>query len=233
MKPLLRYVLEVFLRILVYLGGARTSVDTQKIRHQEVVDYIKSLNLSLSAKILDIGCGNGEILNRLHTLGYKNLNGCDWIEPLATTKYLYEQIDLNNEFLNKYKDEVFDIIICSDVLEHLENPALTLREMSRITNRDSNIVITIPNAWNLQERILFFLNANSSRYKSERNSAKHGHISFFTTEIIESLLDRANLHVSEYVYGENFFLGYTLKIPKNILTSYNVLIACSKKIKKS
>jgi 2-polyprenyl-3-methyl-5-hydroxy-6-metoxy-1,4-benzoquinol methylase len=95
-------------------------------RHREIVKIITSSRSS--GKILDLGCGEGHILNILPDSLKKY--GCDISElPL---KFLDDNVtaktcDLNKEFPF---DDVFDVIVCSEVLEHLENPERLLQNIS-------------------------------------------------------------------------------------------------------
>lgn len=214
--------------ILKLLKLAKDNKDTQSMRHEEVVDFIKNNIQNKTISILDVGCGTGNILKKLKNQGFSELQGCDWLQGLDHSDYLYTQVDLNKDGLYKYMPNSFDLLICSDVIEHLENPALTLREFYRVLKPHGKAIVTIPNAWNIQERLIFLLTANSSRYTSERHSAPFGHISFFTTDILESLLDRSKMKLINVYPGDNYFLGFNLKLPKKLIFSYNVLLYLGK-----
>ena len=56
-----------------------------------------------------------------------------------------------------YKDHVFDVIICSEVLEHLKDPQITIQEIQRIAKPGCEILITVPNERNLALFRLLFL----------------------------------------------------------------------------
>lgn len=214
--------------ILNFLKLSHKCHDIQKVRHDEVIAFINGMNLNKNLAILDVGCGQGKILEKLHQIGFSQLYGCDWLTRDTNDFFEYSTIDLNLNGLSKYNGNSFDLIICSDVLEHMENPTQVLREINRVMKPDAKAIITIPNAWNIQERMLFLFSANSSRYKSERRSSPFGHISFFTIEILESIFDRAKLKILNISAGDNFFQGYTLYLPKNLLLAYNVLVCATK-----
>jgi 2-polyprenyl-6-hydroxyphenyl methylase/3-demethylubiquinone-9 3-methyltransferase len=138
----------------------------------------------------------------------------------------YRSIDLNRDGLAAYGDKSFDIVLCSDVIEHLESPAMLLREIGRVLRPDGLAIVSFPNSWNILERIRFLFSANFRRFRSERKSGPWGHISFFTTEILESLCDRAGLDIKA-LRGGSFsghiaLGGYYMKIPASLLLSYNV-----------
>jgi len=43
-----------------------------------------------------------------------------------------------------FKNEVFDFILCSHVLEHVENDKKALNEFCRILKKNGNLIITVP-----------------------------------------------------------------------------------------
>jgi len=56
-----------------------------------------------------------------------------------------------------FGDESFDAVVCSEVLEHLENPYHLARECARILRDGGTLVITTPNILNVYSRLHFFL----------------------------------------------------------------------------
>jgi ubiquinone/menaquinone biosynthesis C-methylase UbiE len=46
-----------------------------------------------------------------------------------------------------FKDCSFNFLLCSDVLEHIDNPFLLLKEIKRVCKKKASIVIKIPNGW--------------------------------------------------------------------------------------
>lgn len=80
-----------------------------------------------SRTILDVGCGNGEMANRLISEGY-NIYGTDGSETGITVarkrneKRFFVQ-DINSAKLPiELQDKKFDLIISTEVIEHLYNP---------------------------------------------------------------------------------------------------------------
>jgi len=93
--------------------------------------------------ILDVGCGLGFMFDRINTYGnrcfgidYTNQNN---IEDLIT----FIQADLNLPFSEK-TNEKFDIIICAETLEHLQNPYNCLYEIKQLMKEDSFLYLSIP-----------------------------------------------------------------------------------------
>jgi ubiquinone/menaquinone biosynthesis C-methylase UbiE len=91
--------------------------------------------------ILDVGCKEGVLINQLHHKGY-DCTGIDIDkESLKKVKCKKKVMDSTNL---DFKDKSFDIVICCEVLEHLDNVALskTLSEIQRVSK--DFILITTP-----------------------------------------------------------------------------------------
>lgn len=232
-RVLLRGCLKLLLAICRILRVAKRIDPTMKVeggkwdpqirRHIELAAFMKEEGISKESKILDVGCGPGWLIERLKEEGYYDISGCDWAEP-NPCHFDFEKVNLNWDGLKIYESNSFDVVIASDVLEHLENPAYTLRELARIARPAGHVFVTLPSCWNLFERLYFFVTGNSSRYRSERNAEPFGHISMLTANILESLSDRANLRLVKMKGAYAFFFGHFWG--ENIhhpLVSYNLM----------
>ena len=113
-----------------------------KPRHREIARIIA--NAKGSGRVLDLGCGEGKILGMLPA-GYEKY-GVDISKnalKLADNKDVILRVcDLNREFP---PDKGFDFIICSEVLEHLENPYGVLKGSREALAEGGLFLATIPN----------------------------------------------------------------------------------------
>ena len=108
------------------------------------------LNLTAAKKvdsILDVGCGEGFTLNRLKEKGIgKNLEGVEYSKAaieLGHKTYPDITIMQGNIYQLPYKDNAFDLVLCTEVLEHLDDPKKGLKELVRVSNKF--LVISVPN----------------------------------------------------------------------------------------
>lgn len=98
-------------------------------------------------EMLEIGCGNGNILHYLKTKGV-NIEGADTSLPALNfckkraDVPLY-QIDGKKQTL-PFLSERYDIVGLFDVLEHIEKDQLFLNEVFRICKTGGKIIITVP-----------------------------------------------------------------------------------------
>lgn len=113
-----------------------------KDEHQKEV-YMKALNLIQSnnlKSVIDVGCGSGFKL--INYLGDYRTTGIDVTE---TVNFLIKQYPTRKWFDTKTVDFAFlkaDIVICSDVIEHVLNPDFLLNNIKQIQNVKYIIIST-------------------------------------------------------------------------------------------
>lgn len=107
-------------------------------------DLILSLTKP-SDVILDLGCGNGGILRHLFSQGYRHLHGLE-ISNYAIDRLRGEGIAMHFGKLPSIplSDATFDVIIASQVLEHIIRRHLFLREIRRSLKPQGSAFIFVP-----------------------------------------------------------------------------------------
>jgi SAM-dependent methyltransferase len=89
----------------------------------DVVKMLGRLGVKTDARIVDVGCGGGALLDRLARVGFTNLSGADpFIEADGVT-------ELGVPLVKRDMDEVtgeFDVIMFNHSLEHVPDPVATL-----------------------------------------------------------------------------------------------------------
>ena len=108
--------------------------NSRETRHKFLCDEFSDF---LKGSILNIGGGG-----KKHLLKY--INPKEYLE-LDITGNPDIKIDLDNTNPIPIEDNRFDTIICTDVLEHLEELHQVFSELIRISNK--YLIISVPNAW--------------------------------------------------------------------------------------
>lgn len=100
-------------------------------------------------KILDVGCGTGNISNELMGTGYKNIVGLDNSRPMldiAKSK-CGNNLKLTKGDLNKpfpFPDKTFDVLVSNNVLYAVANPKHFLTEAYRILSNEGRLILVTP-----------------------------------------------------------------------------------------
>jgi 2-polyprenyl-3-methyl-5-hydroxy-6-metoxy-1,4-benzoquinol methylase len=145
------------------------------------------------AQILDLGCGSGALLERLASMGYRQLTGVDILPPDSTAAIRYEQADLD-QFRLDAPDGSFDLVLAVEVIEHIENPGLFLAELARLLKPGGLALLTTPNLHSAQAKLLFAL---GDRLKQFDTKGDPTHITPIVLFPFTRLLGRHGLMVLE------------------------------------
>lgn len=122
-----------------------------------VVNMVAKLQPSLPAQHLDIGSGHGDLIQLLRSKFNVTSSACDYTDGLMKLADVKVSVaNLNNEGL-PYPDASFDLVTCTEVIEHLEHHRYTIREMYRVLKPSGTLVISTPNILNLKSRIRFLV----------------------------------------------------------------------------
>ncbi len=112
--------------------------------YSSLISIIKDLSPNT---ILDAGCGEGFTMNKLSKNGIgKEIEGIEYMkEAISLGKKLYSDLAIKQGSVYElpYKDNSFDLVICTEVLEHLEEPAKALKEILRVSKK--YLIISVPN----------------------------------------------------------------------------------------
>lgn len=118
---------------------------------RRVVTMIEYLDIQPREKILDMGCGEG-----FYSMIFDQLYDCEVIavdydpEILSLAKkwlggssrVTVEQGDITNL---RFPDNYFDKIVCTEVLEHVEDDKTAIKELFRVLRPGGVVAITVPN----------------------------------------------------------------------------------------
>ena len=104
-------------------------------------------------RVLDVGSGTGALLARI--LPGVQTRACDYTDSLmALDGQKVDVANLNEDSL-PYSDHSFDLVTCTEVIEHLENYRRLVRETARVLRPGGAVVFSTPNILNLQSRLRF------------------------------------------------------------------------------
>lgn len=105
-------------------------------------------------KILEIGCGEGILLDELRKAGFQNIEG---IEPSKTAFQRAQRKGLkisNGYFDNTRIERCYDLVIMSHVFEHIEDPKSFVEKVKSVLKPGGSIMLTQTNFKALMPRYL-------------------------------------------------------------------------------
>jgi 2-polyprenyl-3-methyl-5-hydroxy-6-metoxy-1,4-benzoquinol methylase len=96
-------------------------------------------------RILDVGCGNGDLLRYLQSRGYKSLNGLE-LSAYAVERLAAQGIEMQRGKLPSISApaESFDVAIASQVLEHVIRRNTFLKEIRRVLKPGGHLFVFVP-----------------------------------------------------------------------------------------
>jgi SAM-dependent methyltransferase len=107
----------------------------------DYLEWCARMGIRQTARVLDVGCGSGHLLRRMHAGGFRRLTG---IDPFLDG-------DLNPapglEILRRGVAEIdgpFDLVMLHHSLEHVPDPAATLRHVRRLLGPGGRALVRLP-----------------------------------------------------------------------------------------
>ena len=119
----------------------------EQLKNHNLEVYRKFLNKILKytkkeGKILEVGCGVGQVSNYLQEKGY-DVSGID-ISPLFIKEAEKEgkaKFKVDNATNLSFGEESFDSVISVETLEHIPNPKKALEEMARTLKKGGFLIL--------------------------------------------------------------------------------------------
>ena len=126
-----------------FLGSILCKISDFPNAQLTAIKYTYS-KLNLYSNILDVGCGNGALLSRLASLGFKNLEGIDPF--LSENKILRNGVKLfKKSVLDLNKEEFYNLIMFHHSFEHLtENPFVVLKKIYKLLKKNGFCIVRMP-----------------------------------------------------------------------------------------
>ncbi len=130
--------------------------------------------LSLGSRLLDVGCGNGQLLHRLANAGFRNLTGIDPF--VACSREFSPRLKILKAELSSVSGQ-YDLVLLNHSFEHLSDPIGAARRLAELLAPDGIILLRIPVvdsvAWKLYGADWFQLDAPRHLYLHSSKSVAH------------------------------------------------------------
>ncbi len=132
-------------------------------------------------KHLDVGAGRGDLVRRIASAFECASQACDYHADLFEAQGVpISPVNLNISPL-PYSDGAFDLVTCSEVVEHLENYRHLFREAYRVLKPGGALVVTTPNVLNMYSRARCFVSGFANLFgplpaRNDKLYSAGGHI---------------------------------------------------------
>jgi ubiquinone/menaquinone biosynthesis C-methylase UbiE len=117
-----------------------------KARREAVADLVRRTTPARTARMLEIGCSGGVLLRDLGAAGYRDLHGIDISEAAiaAARRRGFTRVSQMDATRLTFDDGSFDLVIASDVLEHIEDDISALKEWRRVLSSRGKLIVFVP-----------------------------------------------------------------------------------------
>jgi len=140
---------------------------------QIVLKYLKKRPF----KMLDAGCGNGQLFHLYHELGTESICGVDFgsamlnqaIQRAEVNNIKFLPVKANLEDLSCIKDLRFDLINLYGVIEHLIDPVAVLKELEMLLTHKGIMIISVPRKWSLAWMSYFLFARSLANYAQQES----------------------------------------------------------------
>jgi SAM-dependent methyltransferase len=140
-------------------------------------------------RVCDLGCGNGYLAGKLAAAGF-NVTGVDASQSgieiarqvYSQPSFVFAEIDKAVELVGT---EQFDLVVSSDVIEHLYRPAVLFEVAAELLRPEGQIVIGTPYHGYLKNLVLS-ISGRMDRHFGALDDG--GHIKFFSVNTLSSLI---------------------------------------------
>ncbi len=149
--------------------------------------------------ICEVGCAEGELLKHVRAFfPHSQLSATDISgEEIEKAKNNCSGLDVNfsvqnAEEMTGYEDSSFDLVVCCEVLEHLDDPALGLRELHRLSRKYA--LVSVPH-----EPIWRVLNVMRGKYLKRLGNTP-GHLNHWNMIQFQKFLKTAKFTIVKKKY---------------------------------
>lgn len=151
------------------------------------------------SRVLDAGCGNGYFLKHLIDKGYDasgvelDLSGVEWARKISPTARI-ELASLYDNVLDLF-EQPFDAVVSLEVVEHLYDPRMFVKQMKRCLKPGGVFVITTPFHGYWKNLLIALLGKFDSHVAPLWDG---GHIKFWSPKTLSALLGEFDIRVINF-----------------------------------
>lgn len=174
-----------------------TAHDERRVR-----EYVISKVPKVAETILDVGCGNAWVAREFLPKGKQVFSLDISVTNPSKAKELYpseKHFSITADSFNlPFGNESFDCIIASEIIEHVAEPSVFMKELFRVVRKGGSLIVTTP----YKEKLIYYLCVHCNK-KTPANA----HIHSFDEKKLESFYNKIELKSFKYeTFGNKVLL---------------------------
>lgn len=170
----------------------------QKIWHgHKLAEVIKLLpkNPKKTIRVLDVGCSSAvltaEIAKKLPKSKVTGLDSYKKAVDFAKKKYPHLSFITADAHKLPFQNKTFDIVICTETLEHVIDPKKVLMEIKRVLKKDGGAIISMDSG-NLMFRVIWYFWT-----KTKGKVWENAHLHEFSAKLLEELIKETGFKIKK------------------------------------
>lgn len=212
---------------------ALARIDAKNNTFEKIKNYLPML--SKGSRLLDIGCGFGNVSKDLIKKGIEvyglEINK-EAIRALKKKGFKVVSHDISEKL--PFSGNYFDGILLLDILEHVFDPLGLLSESARVLKKGGFIIVSVPLYFDLIDRIRILFTGSIVSYDNrcygdelfrEFRSFNYDHIRFFHVNDIKEMIDKCGMAVERLDYipmTGGYFSSFWSKVISLLANNYTV-----------
>lgn len=203
-------------------------------KHQGVLEYVNAVlnKINKSIDFCDAGCGNGIYLDYLKNK-YRDINlyGFDFSEKIVEIAKSNTGTDIKIGNLENapFNNESFDLILCTQVIEHLLDDKKGISELYRILKKGGYLIISTDNKYNIVSKLLnlpvMILSLPYKFFKKLFRSKKYFPHKSYSIREFKTLIKAQNFEIEKLSTFRftTLFPFHKIKFMRNVIDVFEML----------
>ena len=171
----------------------------QKLWHSQKLNQVTSLLPKEAKRVLDVGCSSAiltaEVAKNLKKSKITGIDSYKKAIEFAKSKYPHLELLVADAHKLPFKDNTFDLVICTETLEHVTDPKKCLLEMKRVLKKNGRAIISMDSG-SLTFRIIWYFWT-----KTKGRVWESAHLHEFNARVLEDLIKEAGFKITKKVYS--------------------------------
>lgn len=189
------------------LTRAEQSLGISNVAIYKMVRQVLKQHGLYSDVLLDVGCGTGNLKPFVSQLcdRYIGIDAVQYSDFPANTEFVLQNLD---QSLTSLADNMADVVISVETIEHLENPRAFYRELVRLVKPNGYVIVTTPNQLSLLSKITLLLKNQFNAFQ-EAPGLYPSHITALLEIDLRRIAREAGLSEIQIVYSDRGRIPFT------------------------